>query len=337
MIKKTKKQYFVKLIKDHPLEDYELIAYIGKYLKHKRKYICKMPPKGSDVILLLSGGIDSISSWAILLEEYKLRVNPICINTGQKRHKQELKSVKYFSDLFRKRYPKLFVEPFFMSFPSSAPEISKALRGDLSKTIHPEVLKDNYNSKTRTTILTRKYLFSAYFPFPAAIASYFFDLSRNIKVRTIFCSILPEDGLLSASQTLTSMRSATLALIGFTKENSWQVVSVCFEKELGLCLHKSDLILWSYEHDIPIEKAYSCQKGKALHCGICSVCKYRKQSFLDANIPDKTIYLDQKIIFTKRFFKPLKTISKPIKFIYTRFLKTTHSDKNKKIFIKDYY
>ncbi len=35
---------------------------------------------------------------------------------------------------------------------------------------------------------------------------------------------------------------------------------------------------------------YSCYKGRELHCGVCSTCLERKQSFVEAGIDDPTTY-----------------------------------------------
>lgn len=338
MRKKIKEANFLQILKNHPLEDIVSICHMENLLKTKRKYVCKMPSKGSGVIHLVSGGIDSITSWAILLEVYGLRVHPVCINTGQKRHTQELKAVNYFSDLFRKRYPKLYIKPFQLTFPSSAPEISQALRGNLVKTIDPQVLKDNFDAQVNTVTLTRKFLFPAFFPYPAALAALFFELQRNIKIRTIFCSILPTDGLYNASQTLTSLRASALSLCVFTNDYSWQVVSVCFEKELGFLLNKSDLIHWAYEHEVPVEKTYTCLKSNELHCGECLACGFRKRSFIKAKVPDKTVYFDPQKNNARLSLNVIKQIVKPVKPLYKPILSRIRSfNLKRKILIKDYY
>lgn len=340
MIKKVNHEDFENFLKQHPLEDLETIKTIENFFQLKRGFVSKMPSKGSNVIHLVSGGIDSIVSWAILMEEYGLRVHPVCINTGQKRHSQEMKAIKYFSKIFKKRYSKLYVDPFHLTFPMSAPEISASLRGNLSKTINPQVLKDNFNPLTNTITLTRKYLFPAFFPYPAALAALFFELQRNLKIRTIFCSILPTDGLYNASQTLTSIRAASFSLCAFTNDYNWQVMSVCFEKDLGLFLEKSDLIKWAYQHNILVEKAYSCLKGSEFHCGECIVCSFRKESFIKSGVEDKTKYVsfDKKRKIYSDNLEIIKSLIKPLRVFYKPILIRIRAMKiRRKIIIKDYY
>lgn len=335
MIKKINKKDFLKLLAKHPLEDVLTIKCIENTLKLKRKYVVKMPKKGSEVIHLLSGGIDSISSWILLMEEYGLKVHPVCIDNGQKRHSEERKSIDYYSNLLKRLYPDLYVAPFHLTFPTSSPEISKSLRGNLKKTIHPQVLLDNFDSKTNTVTLTRKYLFPAFYPFPAALAALFFELKKNIKIRTIFCSVLPTDGLYNSSQTLTALRAAMLSLCAFTNDYSWQIISLCFEKELGLLLNKPDLINWTNKHNIPIEYAYTCLKGERNHCGECIACTVRKESFIKAKVKDKTVYLKNS---KKNLKEMIRHSIKSLKFVYNPLWNWIKSRKiMMKIVIKDYY
>jgi len=327
---------FLNLLKSHPLEDIDSIIQTEKILHKKRGYAAAMPKKGADVIHLVSGGIDSISSWAMLMETYKLRVHPVCIETHQKRHVQEIKAVRYFSKLFKKRYPKLYVDPFIMTFPTATPEISRQLRGNLSKTIHPQVISDNFDPQTNASAITRQYLFPAFFPYPAALAALFFQLQRNVKIRTIFCSILPTDGLFNASQTFTALRAAAFSLCAFTHDFSWQVISLCFEKDLGFLRQKSDLIRWAHAKSISIERAYTCLKGGELHCGECLTCSYRKESFAAAGVPDTTIYINEQGTPAKKIVDVIKR--SPMRHIYAPFLHAyKHSRLHRKIFIKDFY
>lgn len=326
-MKVIKKKQFLRLIKSHPLEDVTSLLLIEKILLKKRGFVAKMPPPGTDVIHLVSGGIDSITTWALLMDKYRLRVHPICLKTGQKRHRQELKSIAFFSEFFKKRYASKFVEPFHMTFPTSAPEIRKELHGNLAKTIHPQVLKNNFDPKTNTVPLTRNYLFPAFFPYPAALAALFFDLRKNTKIRTIFCSILPTDGLYNSSQTLTSIRAASMSLCAFTNDYRWQIISLCFEKELGLLWDKSELIRWSRLKKIPIDMTYTCLKGDALHCGECITCSFRKLSFAKAGFRDKTKYRKKEKVKTGGKLNLARRMG----------LKLRSLSRRKKVFIKDYF
>ena len=52
-------------------ENIALIKTIEAFFKQKRGHVFKMPPSGTAVILLVSGGLDSTIIWEILLKYYR--------------------------------------------------------------------------------------------------------------------------------------------------------------------------------------------------------------------------------------------------------------------------
>jgi tRNA(Ile)-lysidine synthase TilS/MesJ len=102
------RQAFAKKILDNPNEDLVLIETIEDYLKKKRGYVTKPPEKNESVILLLSGGIDSIVAWYVLMAYYKAKVYPITRIMGKL--DPTLHVVIKFSNIYRKKFPKLFQE-----------------------------------------------------------------------------------------------------------------------------------------------------------------------------------------------------------------------------------
>ncbi len=55
---------------------------------------------------------------------------------------------------------------------------------------------------------------------------------------------------------------------------------------------KADIAKRGAELNIPLEKTWSCYKGKALHCGRCGTCIERREAFDLAGITDPTLYAD---------------------------------------------
>ena len=41
---------------------------------------------------------------------------------------------------------------------------------------------------------------------------------------------------------------------------------------------------------VDFSRTYSCYKGGAVHCGVCSTCMERREAFREAGIPDPTAY-----------------------------------------------
>ncbi|MEM0967949.1 MAG: 7-cyano-7-deazaguanine synthase QueC [Verrucomicrobiota bacterium] len=44
------------------------------------------------------------------------------------------------------------------------------------------------------------------------------------------------------------------------------------------------------ELGIDFSETWSCYKGGEIHCGVCGTCVERREAFLDANVPDPTVY-----------------------------------------------
>ncbi len=271
-------------------ENRDVIKNIERFLNKKRGYVIRIPKPGTDIIHLVSGGLDSIVTWAILMDKYGLRVHPVTIKTWQEKHNSELKSIEFYSKLFKKRYPKLYVEPFEITYPSSPPEIKERLTKKLKSNVHPSVLKKCFDAKSNSFLLTRKFLYPAFVTFPAARAALFFDMQRNKKIRVITESILPSDGDFNESQTLTALRGAMFALCSFTNDYSWQIFSPCIEKEIPSLYQKEDLIAWADKHDLPLDKTYSCLMNYKHNCGECLNCYVRQRAFKKAGVQDLTIY-----------------------------------------------
>lgn len=322
---------FTKLLKERPFENITVINLIEGFLRKKRGCVIRIPNKGTNIIHLVSGGIDSIVTWAMLMEKYGLRVHPISLKTGQKRHIYELESLKFYSGYFKKKYPKLFVEPFDITYLSSPPEIASRMRYDIENNVHPQILKEKYDPETNTIRITRKYLFPAFVPFPAARCALFFDMQRNLKMRTISMSVLPSDGLYNESQTLTALRGTMLGLCTFTNDYRWQIFSPCFERELGSIMTKSDLIKLAEAYRLPLGHTYSCFRATPRNCGTCLACEVRRRAFTEAGVKDPTIYEED----NRSFFKLIQKNLVPLK---EKIHKVTggRSRKKPRIIIKDY-
>jgi tRNA(Ile)-lysidine synthase TilS/MesJ len=80
-------------LKERKYEDVTTIRSLESLLLKKRGYIFRMPKPGKSVILLLSGGLDSITCWGMLMEEFKLNVYPISFDRGERRRHQEVDSI----------------------------------------------------------------------------------------------------------------------------------------------------------------------------------------------------------------------------------------------------
>ncbi|KKT48982.1 MAG: 7-cyano-7-deazaguanine synthase [Candidatus Collierbacteria bacterium GW2011_GWC2_44_18] len=259
-------------ISNHPKENPLAINILEKALKEFRGYVFKMPDPGTPVVSGMSGGADTTTTIAILLEEFGLEVYPFFVNRGQRSYQQEKQSVEYFSNIFKLKYPKLFHDPIEIKVPIPANEIKKDLT---------EKLRHDVGHPMRNSILTEYGV------------QYAFSLANHDKhVRNIFCSVVSSDGNYLYHSTLTAMRSLMFHIAVDMGDPSWQVTSLPVEKEMGFYFDKDTLVKWASKHDLPLEKTRTCVELSEKHCGVCDCCYDRKRSFEVAGVKDKTEYID---------------------------------------------
>ncbi len=55
-------------------------------------------------------------------------------------------------------------------------------------------------------------------------------------------------------------------------------------------LLKSEIVTLGDKLGVPFEQTWSCYKGETYHCGTCPTCRSRIEAFLNAGVPDPTVY-----------------------------------------------
>jgi len=280
---KTKKEIQT-ILKSRKLEDLKLIQKIENILKKQKGYVIKKPKANSHAVLLLSGGMDSVTTWAYLMEVYKLHVYPVFLRRGQKRVAFEEKSVDYFSKYYKKRYPKYWHKVKKMNAYIPPIEIRFPIIEVSSKTVNN--LGQHLGIPMYTSLLTS-------YGVQYAI---FLKIKKNLIIKNIFTAIVAEDGYVMRDETLTAMRTNNLSVCSLTNDYSWQVTALPLEKEFGFFLSKADLLKWATNQKIPINKARSCIKWDYDHCGECVSCYVRKIAHKKNNLEDKTNYKKKGLI-----------------------------------------
>lgn len=278
IIKPLIKKQINKALKKRNLENTQLITTVEKIFKEKRGYSIKIPPQKTPVILIVSGGLDSIIIWAYLMKVYGLEVFPLFLNRGQRRAKIEEKSVDYFYKYYKKIFPKLcqpiqkmnaYIPPMEIRFPI---------------TIHSNNVFDKSGRWMGIPMYSN--LLVDY----AVQYAYFLQVTRKIKIRNIFSGFMKTDGTVMKDETLTAVRVNNLTIAELTDDYSWQFIALPIEKEVGFFYEKKQFIQWANKENLPIEKTRSCIMWGSYHCGECVSCFTRKKAFEKAKIKDKTIY-----------------------------------------------
>jgi 7-cyano-7-deazaguanine synthase in queuosine biosynthesis len=302
----SKKEFEARL-KKRLHENLPTIHMVEKFFMQKRGYIFTMPKPGASVVLLVSGGIDSIVMWGLLMEKYKLKVYPLFLHRGRKRKWKEMKAVKYFTAYFKKRYPDLFIEPMAFSTHLPPPELEKQM--DKATYYHPQRLLDHLNIQTGKSYLLSQNGLPYTFPFyGVAYAKYLLD-HKNIDIHTVLNAVTAGDGTVVYSQTFTALRATLLSICTITNDYTWQFASIPYESAIGHWFEKADMITLGDKLGLPLEKTWSCYRAGRYQCGNkCVTCIGRRKEFGLAGVVDKTPY-ECDVLLSARLFKAWKRLT----------------------------
>lgn len=281
----SKPEFEKRLKSNH--EDMHLIDSIESLITRARSYVFKLPKPGENVVLLLSGGLDSIITWQILMDQYKLHVFPISIKN--KIFNPQLRSIYYFSTYYQVKYPKLFHKPYIIN----NLRFDSGLGNKINTANIPSAsILENYDNETGRS--TFPYWGTSVFSVvPAYMYSLYLTYNMNIQVNTILCGVTADDGLYIPSQTLSFMRILMLMLIQFSGNKALQFGSIFYDRSLGTYMKKRDVTNYGYRQNLPLMKTYSCDRKGVIHCGECLSCISRKYCFEKNHIKDETIYMNQ--------------------------------------------
>jgi len=257
-------------------------------LRKKRGYVIARPKPDVPAILLMSGGLDSICIGFYLLKRYNVPIYPLYIRWDQKNLLKEEEAVRYFSELFTAQFPKLFHNLFVVDAPIPARALQ--LHDDVSYYALPLSLRNSI-------FLTHAVHYANYL-----------EKVEHEHIRTIYINSIANDSLMCPDASLTAIRAANINLCFNEGDFSWQYTSIALERTLGMYKNKDYFIRYASKYHLPIEKTWSCETEKLIHCGECKTCHNRKDGFAQAGIPDKTIYYTPGIV--KRIMSKMKKIIK---------------------------
>ena len=246
---------------------------IEESLIQKRGYVSKWPESKS-IVMIISGGLDSIATSARLIEEFGLEIFPLHIHRGQTNTVAENKSVDFFTNFFQQKYGEdKFHTPMKISVNVPPQEFKPDLMPYTKEKGHP--MRDpimHLLGVQYAVAVSQKY-------------------SKNVK--TVLCAIVPEDYF--PHSTLEGLRTNTLNTCQNMGDWDWVISSPNIDPNLyPEPSGKLDEIKWAMDHGIPIGETISCnnasEKTNYLACGNCSSCKRRAEAFVKAGFTDPTKY-----------------------------------------------
>lgn len=278
-------------------EDHQSTRMLERILRKNRKLVFRKPKRGDPVVLILSGGLDSVMFWHFLLERGYV-VYPIHF-TGHQSILGENTSVRYFSSFFKKRFGHL-VQPvvnipiyYNYSFEGKKAlgvftnnKVLFAKNSYISQLNHnPRVMMMNYPLRL------------AYY----ALTSYEYCLalqSRGVMVNTVFTGLVTEDSQVMRESTLTVLRALNVYVCSLFGDWGWQIGGKMRGSGMFIPNKSKSIRSWAMG-GLPLGKTWSCNKNFPLHCGICNGCKNRQISFENAGVSDPTQYLVSKALLIR--------------------------------------
>ena len=246
-------------------EDTKIIKRLEEILLSKRKKIFSLPKPHTPVVVLMSGGLDSIIMVSFIMEKYKLVIYPLFIRWGQKNLNKEEEALSFFTSYYKKKYPNLFINP---------------------KKITALIPVEDLTTGVNDIVVLRNTIFAAH----AVHYAHFLQEKKGLKIRTIFCCSVSGDGRVVPDSTLTAIRSTNVNICINEADYSWQYTSIALEKTLGNYKSKSYFVRYAKKMGSPLEKTWSCYEKGNIHCGQCLPCLGRKDAFKKASLEDPTKY-----------------------------------------------
>lgn len=271
-------------------EEPDILRALNRIFTKKRGVVFKLPPPGSPVILLTSGGLDSTCLWFLLIVRFGLKVYPLHIVSKQSPRGQ-VDSLSFFSRYFRKKFGKLYYPPYTVRLESLVNMRNDThISGD-SLDI-PFILSNlayyRSNKSYRLHTITSpsrlgRFIFTAY------EYAHLLRYKHAVELSTIFVGIVPEDNRIIRESTLTTLRSINLSFCLIMGDFRWQFTGP-LERTAGLYSTKRALVRFAFTHGLPVERTWSCVKNGSVQCGICPSCIDRRETFQKLRVVDKTRY-----------------------------------------------
>jgi 7-cyano-7-deazaguanine synthase len=244
-------------------------------LMDKRGYVSRWPEEKS-AVLIISGGLDSVIMADRLMDQ-GFTLYPLHIERGQTNYKAERNSIETYTKIFEERHPGKFNKTTYIKLNVPPTEFKANLSEYTKQKGHP----------LRDTMLQM------------AAVQYALSLqSQGVRIRTVFCAVMPEDYF--PHSNLTSIRATNVAVCQNTDDWEWLISSPNIDSYLEETpIDKPTEIAWAKEHSLPVEHTVSCNvavpETNNLNCGDCSSCTRRKEAFAKAGVQDATPYYSDEV------------------------------------------
>lgn len=295
----------------HPLfsssfEDREILSALTLLLRKRKVEISASPQKGESIVLLLSGGIDSIGLWYILLSRYKAQVYPLHIRKNRLFDKQT-QSIAFFSRLFSLLFPKQYHAPLIESISQKVEKSPKIIAHKTDRFTNlslSNMVVDEKSSRLQNIVPASPSRLGHLLLFAYSYAHTL--QGKGISITCITQGVVAEDAAHIRESSTTVLRAFNVALSLIFQNWSIRFLNPTNKKN-NYFLSKEKLLI-QFGGVIPFEKTWSCENNFLFHCGFCYKCIQRKEMFKKANRLDKTLYLvsEKQRLLTRQIVRIVK-------------------------------
>lgn len=271
------------------LQEKSVVRFIKGFLEKKaHKNIEMLPPRGAKVVLLVSGGFDSIALWFYLMDRYGYEVYPLYCVDKKNRKENEEKAIAHYSKIFHDTFPNN-IHPV-RKIPINA---KFTFRSASMKNVNPlDVIAPHLfvsaDGTIQNTLLSTPFRLLHY-----VIAAHNVLMEEkyhnNTDIKAIFVGFVGNDKVTRES-TLSVVMTINLFVSLVLGEYKYRFIAP-IDKSLKFHLSKEDLARYALDHNLDIYKTWSCDSGLSEQCGVCISCSVRKQTFKNIGIRDQTVYL----------------------------------------------
>ena len=261
------------IVKENQKNFKDTLLRIETILQNERGFITKIN-KDSQIVLLVSGGLDSIVSISYIIETFGVEIYPLFIKRGARAEKYEIESALYYVDFYKKKYSGKIHDLFVLE----ADIPSSALKQDFPK----ERINAIGHPLRNSTLQNYAVMYATYL-----------NGKFNTSISTILTGSIGDDTT-CPELSILSLRSQTLNVCLNLGDWSWQITSPLIDPLLSKnTIFKKDLILWAKKREIPLNRTRTCVSDTPIADGTCNECRRRLKVFESLNLKDEVPYLNR--------------------------------------------